>query len=54
MNVSDEILNFLVQHIPAQALADFKVSDGARQRAWALITQEKESGLLPQTGRFRI
>ena len=48
VNVSDEILNFLVQHIPAQALADFKVSDGARQRVWELITQEKEAGLLPQ------
>ena len=47
MNVNDEILNFLVKHIPAQALADFKVSDGVRQRVWALITQEKESGLLP-------
>jgi hypothetical protein len=47
MNVGDEILNFLVQHIPAQALADFRVSDGARQRVWSLITQEKESGLLP-------
>jgi hypothetical protein len=47
MNVNEEILNFLVQHIPAQALAEFKVSDGARQRVWALISQEKESGLLP-------
>jgi hypothetical protein len=48
MNVSDEILEFLVQHIPAQALVDFKVSDGARQRVWALVFQEKDSGLLPQ------
>jgi hypothetical protein len=46
MNVSDEIVDFLVRHIPAQALADFKVSDEARRRVWALITQEKESGLL--------
>ena len=43
---SDEILDFLVHHIPAQALANFKVSDKARQRVWALINQEKESGLL--------
>ncbi len=47
MNVSDEILNCLVQHIPAQALADFRVSEEARQRVWGLINQEKESGLLP-------
>lgn len=47
MNVSDEILNFLVRHIPAEALANFKVSDEARQRVWELISQEKESGLLP-------
>jgi hypothetical protein len=48
MNVSDEILDFLVQQIPAKALADFKVSDEARQRVWALITREKESGLPAQ------
>ena len=45
MNVSDEILDFLVRQIPAKALADFKVSDEARQGVWALITREKESGL---------
>lgn len=48
MNVSDEIVDFLVHHIPAQALASFKPSDGARQRVWALVAKEKESGLLPQ------
>ncbi len=47
MNVNDEIVDFLVRYIPAQALADFKVSDEARQRVWALITREQESGLLP-------
>jgi hypothetical protein len=47
MTVSDEIVDFLVHHIPAQALADFKASDAARQRVWALVTKEKESGLLP-------
>jgi hypothetical protein len=47
MNVNDKLLNFLVQHIPAQALADFKVSEEARQSVWELIAQEKESGLLP-------
>jgi hypothetical protein len=46
MNVSDEILDFLVEHIPAQALANFKVSDAVRQRVWEMIGQEKESGLL--------
>ena len=48
MNVSDEILDFLVHHIPAQALADFRASDAARQRVWELVAKEKESGLLPQ------
>jgi hypothetical protein len=48
MNVSDEIVDFLVHHIPAQALANFKASDQARQRVWTLVAKEKESGLLPQ------
>ena len=48
MNVSDEILDFLVEQIPTKSLADFKASDGARQRVWALIAKEKESGLLPE------
>jgi hypothetical protein len=48
MNLSDEILDFLVEQIPAQSLANFKVSDEARQRVWALIAKEKESGLLPE------
>lgn len=48
MNVSDEIVDFLVHHIPAQALANFKASDEARQRVWALVEKEKDSGLLPQ------
>ena len=48
MNVSDEIVNFLVEQIPAQSLANFKASDEARQRVWALITKEKESGLLSE------
>lgn len=48
MNVSDEIVDFLVEQIPAQSLANFKASDEARQRVWALIAKEKESGLLPE------
>jgi hypothetical protein len=48
MNVSDEILDFLVEQIPAQSLAKFKASDETRQRVWALIAKEKESGLLPE------
>ena len=48
MNVSDEIVDFLVHHIPAQALASFKASDEARHITWALVAKEKESGLLSQ------
>jgi hypothetical protein len=48
MNVSDEILDFLVEQIPAQSLADFRPSEEARRRVWALIAKEKESGLLPE------
>jgi len=48
MNLSDEILDFLVEQIPAQALANFKASEKARERVWALIAKEKESGLLPE------
>jgi hypothetical protein len=48
MKVSDEILDFLVEQIPAQSLANFKASDAARQRVWSLIAKEKESGLLPE------
>jgi hypothetical protein len=48
MNVSDEILDFLVEQIPAQSLANFKASDQARQRVWDMIAKEKESGLLAE------
>jgi hypothetical protein len=48
MNVSDEILDFLVEQIPAQSLANFKPSDQVRQRVWSLIAKEKESDLLPE------
>ncbi|MGA2661617.1 MAG: hypothetical protein ABSH34_29395 [Verrucomicrobiota bacterium] len=48
MSVSDEILDFLVEQIPAQSLADFRASDQTRQRVWALIAKEKESDLLPE------
>ena len=48
VNVSEEILDFLVEQIPAQSLANFKSSDEARQRVWTLIAKEKESGLLPE------
>jgi len=48
MNVSDELLDFLVEQIPAQSLANFKVSDESRQRVWDLIAKEKETGLLPE------
>jgi hypothetical protein len=47
MNVSDEIVDFLVEQIPPQSLANFKASEKARQRVWSLIAKEKESGLLP-------
>ena len=48
MNLSDEILDFLVEQIPAQVLASFTASKEARERVWALIAKEKESGLLPE------
>jgi hypothetical protein len=48
VNVSDEIVDFLVEQIPAKSLASFKASDEARQRVWTLIAKEKESGLLPE------
>ena len=48
MNVSDEIVDFLVEQIPAKSLANFKASDQARERVWALIAKEKETGLLPE------
>ena len=48
MNVSDEILDFLVGQIPAASLAEFQPSDEARRRVWSLIEKEKESGLLPE------
>jgi hypothetical protein len=48
MNVGDEILDFIVEQIPAQSLAKFKASDAARQRVWSLIAKEKDSGLLPE------
>jgi hypothetical protein len=48
MTLSDEILDFLVEQIPAQSLANFKASEKTRRRVWALIAKEKESGLLPE------
>jgi len=48
MNVRDELLDFLTGQISPQALANFKVSEPVRQRVWALIAKEKESGLLPE------
>jgi len=48
MNLSDEILDFLVEQIPAQALASFTASKEARERVWDLIAKEKESGLIPE------
>ena len=48
MNARDEVLEFLVGHIPSQAWSDFHPSEAARQRIWALIEKEKELGLLPE------
>jgi hypothetical protein len=48
MNARDELLDFLVGQIPGTALAGFQASDQARQRVWALIAKEKETGLLPE------
>ena len=48
MNARDEIVDFLVGHIPARDLAAFRASAEARQRVWTLIEKEKEDGLLPE------
>jgi hypothetical protein len=48
MNAGDEILDFLVEQIPADSLSNFQLSPEARRRIWALIAKEKESGLLPE------
>jgi hypothetical protein len=45
MNARDELLDFLVGQIPRAALAGFQASDQARERVWALIAKEKETGL---------
>ena len=47
MNARDELLDFLVGHIPAGESANFQAPEQARQRVWALIEKEKETGLLP-------
>jgi hypothetical protein len=48
MNVSDEILDFLVEQIPAQSLANFKASDETRQRVWTLIAKKRSSVSSPR------
>ena len=48
INRSDPDVNATWHHTRAEALASFRASDGARQRVWALVAKEKESGLLPQ------
>lgn len=48
MTARDELLDFLVNQIPAKAWANFQASEQTRQRVWALIQKEKEIGLLPE------
>ncbi len=48
MNARDELVDFLVGHIPPGDLANFQASEQARQRIWDLIAKEKEIGLLPE------
>ena len=48
MNACDEVVKFLVDQIPTQALADFQASTATRQRVWSLIAKEKNEGLLPE------
>ena len=48
MNARDELVEFLVEQIPARTLASFQPSDQARKRVWDLIAREKETGLLPE------
>lgn len=48
MNARDELVDFLVGHIPAKELESFEASAAARKRIWDLIEKEKEAGLLPE------
>ena len=48
MNARDEIVDFLVDQIPTNALAGFQPSTEARERIWELIAREKDAGLLPE------
>jgi hypothetical protein len=48
VNARDELVDFLVGHIPTRELAGFQPSDAARKRVWSLIEKEKETGLLPE------
>src|SRR5213593_2531674 len=49
MNIRDELIDFLVGHIPARDLADFQASQEARNRVWTLIATDVGSVL--QTSR---
>jgi hypothetical protein len=51
VNARDELVDFLVGHIPENVLAGFQASATARQRIWSLIEKEKETGLLPEEKR---
>ena len=48
MNASGELVDFLVEQIPADSLANFQVSQETRDRIWGLIAKEKQPGLLPE------
>lgn len=47
MNACDELVDFLVGQIPAEALAAFQPSEQTRRRVWDLIAKEKDHGLMP-------
>lgn len=48
VNARDELVDFLVGHIPTRELAEFQPSEAARERVWSLIEKEKETGLLAE------
>ena len=48
VNARDEVLDFLVGHLPSQACSELHPSEAAPQRIWALIEKEKEFGLMPE------
>lgn len=49
--VYEELIDFLVQHIPPQAIIDFRPSPQSQARVDALLSASKGSGLSPDEKR---